>query len=252
MFSVPSTLNIFQQPAVRRMISSSKPTFDFEMLQAGKILIVDFPVLVYQQQARLVQLVLKHCFMLCQSRRVVGPNARPVLLAVDECQHLVDLEHDGKFLTTARSSCTVVIYATQSISNYLSMTSGSNAESRTHAMLANLQNQLFCQTTDIKTVEYAQALLGKRRTFYMNNNTQRSGQDWFGQSLGLNQDTGTSAGFSEQLAPLIEADDLHNLARGGPEYDFTVETLVYSSGKSFASTNAPFMIARFRQRPLTS
>lgn len=250
--SVLGTLNIFEQPAVRRMISSPNPSFDFSMLQSGKILVVDYPILVHEQQARLVQLVLKHCFMLCQNRRVVEPHTtRPVLLAADESQYLCNLEHDGKFLTTSRSSCTIVIYSTQSISNYLAMNSTSNAESQTHAMLANFQNQFFCQSTDIKTVEYAQSLLGKRKAYYMNSNTQRGGQDWVAHSFGLGKETGTNSGFSEQLAPLIEADDLHDLARGGPEHDFVVESLVYQSGKSFLTTGAPFMIARFRQQSAT-
>lgn len=248
--SVSSTLDMFNGRVARRLLSAPEPNFDFEMLQRGKILIVDMPCMTHGTTARLIQTVLKHSFQMCQNRRDVGANPRPVGLICDESQMLVDLEHDAKFLTTARSTRTGVCLATQSLSNYLSEHGGDEVEPRVHAMISNLVCQVFNQTTDTKTVSYAQELLGKRTQLLMNASTQQQQENWADTALGLAGPSAASAGFSEHLDHIIQADDLHDLAKGGPP-DFTVEALVYSGGKSFQSTKSPFLPVRFRQTPHT-
>lgn len=246
--SVTSTLDLFNGRVARRLLSSSEPTFEMSMLQEGKILLVDMPCMVHGSVARLIQMVLKFCFQLSQNRRDVNLNPRPAALVLDESQVLVDLEHDAQFLCTARSTRTCVVYATQSLSNYLSESGGPQIEPRVHAMISNLQCQVFCQSTDTKTVEYCQNLLGKRKTLFMNVNTQSQNDQWVASALGLGNPAGTNAGFSEHVDHLVQADDLHNLAKGGPP-DWIIEALIYQGGKTFASTGKPYLPVRFHQRP---
>ncbi|HEX2839350.1 MAG TPA: TraM recognition domain-containing protein [Phycisphaerales bacterium] len=244
--SVLSTLDLCNRQVVRRLIGSPAPTFQMDMLLDGKVLIVDMPCLTYGPLARVVQMTIKECFHLAMNRRDIAQNQRPVALFVDEAQLLVDLERDAAFQTTARASRACVVYATQSLSNYLSE-HGAASESRTQALLSNLVTQVFHSTTDVKTIEYAQSLFGKRRTLYMNANNQRSTDDWVGQTLGFNNSGGMSAGFSEQLAPLVEAGDFHTLAKGGPQFDWLIEALVYMGGKTFPSTGRPYLPVCFAQ-----
>jgi type IV secretory pathway TraG/TraD family ATPase VirD4 len=244
--SVASTLDLFNGRLARRLLASAEPTFDFEMLHNGKILIVDMPSLVHGASARLIQMVLKHAFQMCQNRRDVRANARPVGLICDESQLIVDLEHDAKFLTTARGTRTCVCLSTQSISNYLSEHGGAAVEPRVHAMVSNLVCQVFNQTTDTKTIEYAQKLWGKSKTLLMTGSIQGPAQEkWAESALGLGSSSCT-AGFNEHTEEILQAGDLQDLAKGGPP-DFTVEALVYAGGRPFASTRSPFLPVRFRQ-----
>jgi hypothetical protein len=246
--SVGSTLDLFNRQIVRRLLSSANPNFRMSMLQEGKILVVDMSVMMYRDVARLTQMTLKYCFQLAQNRRDVTANPRPVALVCDESQLLIDLEHDAAFQTTARATRTCTVYCTQSISNYLSEHSGSSVESRVHALLSNLQTQLFHQTTDTKTVEYAQALFGKRIRLLMQSNTQRQNDDWASHAMGIGGSSGVSAGYSEHLDHLVQAGDFHALLRGGPPH-WTSEALLYSSGRTFAATGKSVMPVRFAQQP---
>lgn len=198
--------------------------------------------------ARLVQLTLKFCMQLSQNRRDVTKNSRPVALVCDESQMLIDLEHDAAFQTTARATRTCTVYCTQSISNYLGEHGGPSVEPRVHALLSNLSCQLFHQTTDTKTVEYAQSLFGKRTRLLMQANTQRQNDDWVGHALGMGGSSGVSAGYSEHLDHLVQAGDFHNLLKGGPPH-WTSEAILYMGGRNFAATGQSFMPVRFAQKP---
>ncbi|MGD9689528.1 MAG: type IV secretory system conjugative DNA transfer family protein [Phycisphaerales bacterium] len=252
--SATALLDMFNRPVIRKLLSAPQPSFDMSMLQRGKILIVDCPVLVHQSMGRLVQLVLKHCFQLAQSRRDVRASPRPVALVVDESHLLTDLEHDAAFQTTARGTRTCTVYATQSISNYLGEHGDGSAavEARVHALLTNLACHLFHQTTDTKTVEYAQALFGKRRQLLMNGGMNQRQDDWASAALGFGgPPPGRSAGFSEHVDWMVQASDFLDLARGGPDFGWTIEALLYQGGKTFPATNRPFLPVRFAQHPDT-
>ena len=97
-------------------------------------------------------------------------NPRPTFIVVDEC-HLLAVSADQVFQTTARSSRTAVVYATQSISNYLSAFGGPQAEAEVHSLLGNLQTQVFHQQTDTCTNSYAAELIGRTRQFMTSANS---------------------------------------------------------------------------------
>lgn len=171
-------------------------------------------------------------------------------MILDEAQALVDLEHDAAFACTARSTRTICIYATQGISNYLAMAPGSQGEARIHGLLGNLQCQILHQTTDTKTVEYAQALFGKRKRLLMQGGTQQQSGDWVSAAVGLASPGSINAGFSEHLDFDLQAGDFQRLAKGGPPR-WLSEAIVYQGGKHFASTGRPYLLACFQQQPNT-
>jgi hypothetical protein len=247
--SVGATLDQFNQPLVRRLLSSDAPTFRLEQLQQGKILIVDLPVMTYGPAARVIQLVLKYCVQQVQCRRDVAANPRPVAMIADEFQQLVDLENDAAFACIARSTRTACVYVTQSLSNYLAIGGGPQTEAQVHSLLGNLQLQVFCQSTDTKSIEYAQALFGKRRQVLMQGGTQQPNADWVSAAVGLANNGSTNAGFSEHMDYELQAGDFQRLARGGPP-DWIVEAMVYQ-GKHFGSTGRPWLPVQFRQQPNT-
>lgn len=247
--SVGATLDLFNHSITRRLISSPAPSFRMEMLQEGKILLVNMPVMTYGVLARAIQACLKHCFQLAQNRRDVSANPRPVAMVCDEAQAIIDLEHDAAFACTARSTRSVCLYATQSISNYYAVSPGPQGEARVHSLLGNLLCQVAHQTTDTRMVEYLQSLFGKRKRLLMSGGTQNSGRDWVGGALGLaSSGNSVNAGYAESMDFDIQAEQLQRLARGGPP-DWISEALVFQGGKFFRSTGRPYLPVRFKQRP---
>lgn len=248
--SVGATLDLFNHQITRRLLSSPTPNFRMEMLyQEGKILIIDMPVMVYGALAVAIQKTLKFIFQLSQNRRDVGVYPCPVVMGCDEAQAIVDLDQDAAFGCTARSTRTICLYSTQSISNYLAMSSGQQGEARVFSLLANLQCQIFHQS-DSRTIEHAQTLCGKRKRLLMQGGMQQPGGDWVSSALGLGTATpgSTNAGYSENLDFCLQAEHFQRLAKGGPPH-WTSDAIVYQGGKHFVSSGRPYLFVRLQQRP---
>lgn len=225
--TLTSATDALSRGAVRDMMSSPSSNFSPTDLYEGGLVIADFPVLVYRDIGQLIQVVLKVCTQRALSRRDVGRSPRPIFIVTDEC-HLLAVETDAAFQTTARSMNVSVVNATQSISTYLDAL-GPQSEAQLHSLLGNLQTQIFHQQTDTRTIQYIQELLGRSRQLLMNSNSTRN-SDWLGTLLG--EPTGSSAGFSEAYEFELQARDLNGLAKGGPPHWFS-EAIVYQGGRRF-------------------
>ncbi|MFT3686364.1 MAG: hypothetical protein QM783_15830 [Phycisphaerales bacterium] len=247
--SVCATLDLFNGPVARRLLSAPTPNFWMEQLQEGKILVVDMPVMSGGMLARAIQVTLKYVFQQAQNRRDVSANPRPVALVCDESQTLIDLEHDAAFACTARGTRTICLYSTQSISNYLAQNAGPNSEARVHALLGNLQCQVFHQSTDTKMVEYAQSLFGKCKLHLMQGGTQQPGADWASAALGFGPLGSTSSSFAEHLDHELQAEHFHVLAKGGPVNGWLSQAIVYQGGKTFHGSGKSHLLVQLRQRP---
>ena len=243
--SVEATLlaavDLLSRGAARDLLSAPTTNVSPQMCHDGAIVIADFPTLLYSDVGRLIQVVLKFCWQRAHSRRDVGRNPRPTFIIADE-SHLLAVNSDQTFQTTARSSRTAVVYATQSISNYLEVF-GDRSEPRVHSLLGNLQTQIFHQQTDIRTIEYVQQLVGRSRQFSMSGNTSGDG-DWLSPLLGMGGRS-SSCGFQEQWEYELQAGDLNSLAKGGPP-DWIVEAILYQGGARFPNGRT-WMPVAFRQ-----
>jgi hypothetical protein len=242
--TLTSTTDLLSRGAARDLLSSPSPNVSPAMMYDGAIMIVDFPVLVYRDIGQLIQVILKFCWQRAHSRRDVGANPRPTFIVTDE-SHLLTVDADQTFQTTARSTRTAVVNATQSISTMLDAF-GAHSEDKVHTLLGNLQTRICHQQTDIRTVQYMQELIGRSRQFVMNGSTSRDA-DWlsplFGGSSG-----GASAGFSEQYEFELQAGDLNSLAKGGPPHWMT-EAIVYQGGKRFANGRTWMPVSFSQRRP---
>jgi hypothetical protein len=238
--TLTSATDALSRGAVRDMMSAPNPNFSPSLLAEGGIVIADFPVLLYRDIGQLIQVILKYCVQRWLARRDVIHSPRPVFIVCDEC-HLLTVEADQSFQTTARSSNTAVVYATQSISTYMNAL-GPQSEATLHSLLGNLQTQVFHQQTDVQTVKYVQELTGRSRQLFMNGSTAK-GADWLAPLFGEN--SGGSAGFSESFEYEIQASDLNSLTKGGPPHWYT-EALVFQGGRKFANgrTWCPVRIAQ--------
>jgi len=229
--TLTSATDALSRGAARDALSAPASTLNFSpsMLEEGKIVILDYPVLVHRDVAKLIQVVVKHMVQRSLSRRDVRASPRPVCIICDECQHLMT-EHDALFVTTARSSRTSVVYATQSVATLLEAFGGQSTEPQMQSFLGNMQLQLHHQQTDTRTISYLQELTGKSLQHFVSSNTTR-GQDWLGPLMG--ESSGGSAGISESYEFDLQSSDLNSLAKGGPPHFYT-EAIVYQGGRPFA------------------
>lgn len=239
-----SALDLLCRGAAREMLSSPNPNVSPEMMYDGKIMIVDFPVLVDRDIGRLIQVILKYCWQRAHSRRNVADNPRPTFMVSDE-SHLLLVDADHLFATTARSTRTAIVNATQSFASYLDAL-GPHSEPKVATLLGNLQTQVFHQQTDIKTIEYVQQLVGRSTRYTMSGNS--NGGDWLAPLLG--QSGHTSAGFNEIYEFELQAADLNSLAKGGPPH-FTASAIVYQGGRRFPNgrTWLPVSFKQILYRP---
>ena len=108
-----------QRGELERCFSAEQSTLQLEDLyRKGKILIVDYDVKSWGRLGQYAAGIIKYCFESMIERRedMADDNAPPIFLWADECQFF-SLEYDQKFQTTARSSRTLTIYATQNLGN---------------------------------------------------------------------------------------------------------------------------------------
>lgn len=246
--TLTSTLDLLSRGTCRDLLSSPTTNVSPELCWNGAIVIVDIPVLVYHDIARIIAVILKFCWQRASMRRELsrgdpGAGDRPMAIIADE-SHLFAASPDWEFQAVARSSNTATIFATQSLSNYIEIF-GEHSEARVHALLGNLQTQVFHQLTDIRTISYAQELIGRRRMLFFGGNSGGQG-DPFASLLGM-RDPGFSASFSEQLEFQLQSSDFAGLRKGGPANDCLVEAILYQGGKSFNSTGRTWMPVTFRQ-----
>lgn len=242
--SIESTLtaaiDALSRGLVRDMISSPSSNFSASMLHDGAIVIVDFPVLVYRDVGRLIQVMLKASLQRAHSRRNVLTNHRPTFMVSDEYQHLA-VDADQIFQSTARSTHTAVVNATQSITTVMDAF-GPQSEVKVFSLLGNSQTQVFHQQSDTRTISYIQELCGRSRQLMVNGNTTRGG-DWLAPLFG--NSSGGSSGFSEAYEFELQTRDLSGLAKGGPPH-WTAEAIVYQGGRRFPNGRT-WMPVTFRQ-----
>lgn len=241
--TLTSMLDTLNRGVVRELMSAPVSNVSPEMCQAGKIILIDLPIHVFGEAGIYSQLMWKVCLQKAQERRDVRSNSRPVFLVVDE-SHLLAVSGDQTFQTTARSTRTAVVYATQTISNYLAVL-GEKAEPEVHSLLSCLQTKVFHQQADIKTNQYAAELIGRSRQFMVTANSTRQPTDLFDSMFGLSPSQCT-AGVNETFEWEVQPTVFGTLRKGGPP-DWVADTIVYQGGRRFDATGRPWMPVTFRQ-----
>jgi type IV secretory pathway TraG/TraD family ATPase VirD4 len=237
-----SMLDVLNRGIVRELMSGETNVTP-EMAQEGKIILIDMPVKVFGDVGIFVQVLWKYCFQLAQERRNVDDNARPTFIASDE-SHLLAVSSDQVFQTTARSSRTAVCLATQGISNYLAAF-GDKAEAEVHSLLGNLQTQIFCQQSDIRTNAYSAELIGRSRQFLVSANHSYQPGDWMSGLIGQ-RSPGVSSGVSETYEWEVQPGRFAALRKGGPPA-WAVDAIVYQGGRRFSETGRPWTPTTFKQ-----
>ena len=164
-----------------------------DLYRKGKILIVDQDVKRNGIVGQMTAAIVKLCFEKMIERRedISDPDALPVFLWGDECQFFA-IDYDQKFQTTARSSRTLTVYATQNLDN---LYDGYGKE-KANSLLGNLGTKIFCQNGDHTTNKWAADSIGQE---VLRRHSQNIGDSKSGGMKGdYSKSDNYSEGWSEQ------------------------------------------------------
>jgi hypothetical protein len=207
---------------LNRLFCGGKCTFVPELTtHAGKIIIVDFPLLEYgHETGRLINVMVKSTFQRAWLRRDLSQSANPVFLWQDEFQYFIT-KRDNAFQQTCRSARVAVVCLTQNILNLSEELGEQQPGSKTKAFLGNLMLKIFHQQNDTDTNQYAAELIGKRFRYIDSYNTDATG--------------GASFGAAQQLVYNVEPIAFSQLAKPDSVNPFST-AIVYQGGKAFNAT----------------
>ncbi|MGE3424724.1 MAG: type IV secretory system conjugative DNA transfer family protein [Dehalococcoidia bacterium] len=218
---------LLQSPVANLLTGPSDPTVLPDVLERGKILVLNFPVKVLGPTGSLIQSLLKTLVQRWIERRT---SSSPVFLWADEAQHFLS-KQDPMFLATARSKRAATVYLTQSISSVYAAFGGDEAAA--DALLSNLNTKIFHQQSDPVTNEYAERLFGRHDKSSMPANS-------------MDLSLGAISIRSDSHEPsVVPASSFTTLQRGGPPTLLT-EAYVFAA-RRWNSTGTNALLVQFAQ-----
>ena len=264
--SVAITLSVlidaFLRYPLRQLFCSGMTVSPKDIVEDGKILIVDVPVNRYYDFGKIAAVLWKTAIQRAILSRAAlhtenldskpdrpdDIDMRPTFLAGDEAQYFVS-PGDTLFATTSASARGITVYATQSLALlYSEMGSDANARSSVLALLGNLRNRFICNVDDPETTSWFANTLGKvivkRRTSGESSNTSFS-------ESGIQYNAGGNQSDAEQLDYDLQPRELAVLNQGGPHKDprkdKKVEAIITTAGWPFEANGRLWYKATFNQ-----
>lgn len=159
LITLQTDLEDLLRPQLRKIFSTDTNIVP-ELTHDGAIILLDFPVLEWNETGVLAQMIFKYLWMRATQRRPVTNNTRPVFLWADECQYFLS-SYDMEFQSTARSSRTATVLMTQNLPSFYSRIGGQHPEHTVNAMMGNLRTKIFHNNDDRTTNAWAAELIGK-------------------------------------------------------------------------------------------
>ncbi len=234
--------DLFQRGAIRDTFFS-ETTITPDACRDGKIFILDFPTLRWNDVGRIIQSAFKYVWQRAMERHDVAVTPRPVFLLSDEAQQFLT-SFDAPFQATARSSRVATIYITQNLPGMMEAVGGESGRHAIDALIGNLRLKIFHAQDDATTCEYQSKLIGQTRRYTFNSNVQSPSQkdfDFFG-------DQNHSAGFSESLEYEIQPWEWsRDLRNGGKLNNYLVDAIAYQGGRLWQSNGKNYLPVTFQQ-----
>lgn len=235
-----------------RELFCTDTTITPEVVEEGKIILIDLPVKEFGEVGQFAQVLFKYCFQRSIERRNVAESPRPVFLWADEAQHFIT-SYDMQFQTTCRAARVATVYLTQNVSNvYAALGGGDKGRAEADSLFANLNTKVFHANGDPITNEWAASLIGRSRQFLASGNSSYDNDYRWAAAVGLDWLDGggsTSAGFSETFEYEVQPREFTRLRTGGPDNGWIVEGIVFQNGRTFAASGRTWLKTAFRQRP---
>lgn len=245
-----STADILVRGLLRDLFCADT-TVTPEIVQEGKIVLVDLPVKEFAEVGQFAQVLWKYAFQRTIERRPGEADARPVFLWADEAQYFIT-SADHQFQTTCRSSRVATVLLTQNVSNvYAALGSADKGKTEAASLFANLNTKVLHANADPVTNEWAASLIGRSRQYLANGSSSYAPDDTIGgmPTFGmLGKTPTTNAGFSEAFEFEVQPSAFTGLRKGGAENGWIVDAFVFQNGRVFPSSGKTWLKARFDQR----
>ncbi len=260
--SVTAELNRFSDGILRECFTTTTDLVP-EMALSGKIIIMGFPSLSYQEEGTVAQGLFKLMFQ----RAIEARNGlarefqeRPTFLYSDEAQYFVNL-YDDTFLSTCRGSKCAVVYLTQTLPTYFAQL-GKDKSDAVDGFVGKFGQKVFHLNSDPRTNKYASDLVGKGLKLHKNQSrtitsgvqinrgaTQSATNQGYNQSEGSNETTGAG----EHLDYLLEQNFFSLALRtGAPLNNYLVTGVWFKAGANFLEpmpdTNSNTLLVTFTQK----
>jgi hypothetical protein len=242
-----SITDVLARGKLRRLFCD-QTTITPDVVDEGKILLIDLPVKEFGAVGLIAQTIWKFSWQRAIERRRVGEDTRPVFLWIDEYQNFAD-PYDMQFATTCRGARVALTLLTQNINNLeAAFGSGEKGKAEGASLLGNLNTKIMHANSDASTNQWAAQLIGRARQHFANSNASHSQQGWAAAGLGVPEPGQQSAGFSESYEFELQPNRFSELRTGGPDNGWQVDAVLFQSGKTFAQSGRTWMPITFDQR----
>lgn len=227
LFTLRAALSDLTRGEVAAVCCAERSTFSPADARSGKWILVDFPVQKHGRSGRVIQTVLKRQFQRAMEQRSFRSDELGgfVMLLVDEAQNFLSPNVDALWQSTARSSNVCTVMATQSIAAGRQRLGHEGAEQ----LLGVLQTK-WAHACDGETANYMADLIAKDWTY-------RASFDGEGH-----------VSFSESLEHQVEPVEFSKLARGGPEFGYQAEAIIFKPGARWGPQRRNFLKVRLSQQ----
>lgn len=204
-----------------------------ELVDTGRIMILDCPVIRFQQAGRLYQIAMKHLVQQAILRRPDADTTRPVAIFADEAQNFAT-HADYAYQAVCRAHRGSTVYATQTVDNYREAVGSKDA---VEALLASLVTKVFHANAG-ETNSWAEKLIASDWRMMASESMNQRGEQHQA-SFGVSQ--------SSQIHPQVLAVEFTRLRNGGARNGGLVDAIIFQPGRQFHQTNRPILRTVFQQ-----
>ncbi len=245
-----TVLNAFLSYPLIHMLSGQPSTITpDDVVDRGKILIVNLPYKQYYKQSKILGCLMKLAVQRKLDRRLATWTGDPDLMIpcwiICDDGHAFSVRSDIGFQSTAREARCVSLFLTQGISSIRNElgAEGGNGDSLVGEYLMNHACKFFCCNDDHETNEAASRLIGEH-------DVRKSGG---GTNKGKNGERGETVNQSSNWSTMRERwfkpEEFRALRMGGPSNDHIVDVVVVLPGVArFKANQRPYLVTQFHQK----
>ena len=209
----------------------------------GKVIVIDLPERQFHDLGKVAQLVWKTCWQRAVEQAERDASSRPVMLWVDEAQNFITSKETA-FVQTVREKKGCCVYLTQSKSNYLDAL-GPGHDATAESFLGIPATKIFHCNGDPETNHWAERVISDDWTMKANQNVTRGDKS---QPQGKGREDKFSTGYTRERQANVFASEFGKLRCGGPP-EYTVDAILFQSGRQFVGGNGSSIRVAFPQKP---
>ena len=207
------------------------------IIEHKKIVLVDFSVKEFGLSGILASAIYKITFQAAMERRDIDSETdpKPCGLWIDEYQMFCYPSIDALFQSTARSSWVATVYITQNLNGIYQVMGNNQPQSRTKALLGNINLKYFASNADYDTNRWASDMIGEH---WVEIDTLN-----YNDKAELHNKT-----KRPERRRKVEIDEFTTLKTGRKTNRHIVEAIVFKAGKTWGDDNDNYALAKFKQK----